>query len=974
MNAGDGGNMDVGEKSEASALLRTVFDLIEEAVVIYDPKAKRILEVNDPMLHMFGGLTREEALRWDLSDLVSHEPPFTPARMEALVLEAMAGSRHRVEWLARRFDGSVFPAEITLHGSPAGRSWCVISVFRDQTGILAAEQERAARSKLQESHTRMLSNLISRRDFFSGELEATLRHVTEVSSEVMGVARVSIWRYSPDLSSITCQDLYEAATSRHSSGTVLESVAFPQYTMVHISGEIIDADDVFADARTSEIPHEYFQEHGISSLIDAPIWIGGRLVGLLSFEHTGVSRHWQPEEKQLVTTLSSFVSLYMETYERRKTEALLRESEEKHRLISENVSDVIWVYNLTRQRFDHISPSVMKLRGFSVEEAMGQSLAESLSQESAAGVSDWIGGDSLKKWSDSGSSPVVAELQQLHKDGSLVWVEVTARPRINAAGELEVFGVTRNIEQRKQAELLQRESEELFEKAFITSPYAITLTRVSDGMLIKVNHTFMAITGYTEEEALASNTVALNLWDDPQDRADVIRVLVGGGRVSGWEYRFRKKNGEIIVGLLSSHVIEHRGVPCVLSSINDITERKRNEEEREKLSLQLAQSQKMESVGRLAGGVAHDFNNMLSIILANTDFALEHLEPGRPPATELGEIRKAAQHSVELTRQLLAFARRQTVSPQVLVLNDTVSGMLKMLRRLIGEDVDLVWQPGPDAGSVKIDPSQLDQILTNLCVNARDAIDDVGRVVISTSRRNVDATAQDDGAFEFHADVNPGDYAVLTVADSGCGMDATTVSRLFEPFFTTKAMGKGTGLGLSTVHGIVQQNQGRIGVRSTPGAGTTMEIWLPSVAAEVPKRHITMEMKAVGGAETILMVEDEEPLLRVVRRMLERLGYTVLAFPGPAEALEAVPTLGAIDLLMTDVVMPGMNGKELAHRLRERFTGIKFLFMSGYTANIIAQHGLLDEGVHFLHKPFTPLELAARVRQALDDHRSVLPL
>ncbi|PKN46410.1 MAG: hypothetical protein CVU59_06170, partial [Deltaproteobacteria bacterium HGW-Deltaproteobacteria-17] len=526
MNEGEGEYKDKKEYFKESTLLRTVFNLIEEAVIICDPGSRRILEVNAPMLLMFGGLTREEALRVDLSDLISHEPSFTPAKLDALVLDAAAGSRQEFECFARRLDGTVFPVEISLHGAPAGTSRCVIAVVRDLTRIRAAEEERAERARLQESHTRMLSSLISRRDFFSGDLEATLRHVTEVSSAVMGVGRVSIWQYSPDLSAITCQDLYEAATSRHSSGTVLESVAFPHYTLVHVSGEIIDADDVFSDPRTSEIPHEYFRGHGISSLIDAPIWISGRLVGLLSFEHTGPARHWQPEEKQLVTTLSSFVSLYLETHERRKTEALLRESEERHRLISENVSDVIWVYNLTRGCFAHISPSVRKLRGFTVEEAMKQSLKESLSPESAAGVEGWMGGDSLKSWSDSGSTPVVVELQQPCKDGSLVWVEVTARPRINVAGEIEVFGVSRNIEQRKRAELLQRESEELFEKAFITSPYAITLTRVSDGALIKVNNAFLSITGYTEDEALASGTVALNLWDNPQDRADVIRVLL----------------------------------------------------------------------------------------------------------------------------------------------------------------------------------------------------------------------------------------------------------------------------------------------------------------------------------------------------------------------------------------------------------------------------------------------------------------
>lgn len=384
--------------------------------------------------------------------------------------------------------------------------------------------------------------------------------------------------------------------------------------------------------------------------------------------------------------------------------------------------------------------------------------------------------------------------------------------------------------------------------------------------------------------------------------------------------------------------------------------------EREHLQSQLNQAQKMESVGRLAGGVAHDFNNMLGAILGYTEMALERVDPAHPLHADLLQIRKAAERSADLTRQLLAFARKQTIMPKVLNLNETVGGMIKILRRLIGEEVELVWQPGAEIWPVRMDPSQIDQILANLCVNARDAIVGTGKIVIETGTVVFDQTH-----CAGHLEFVPGDFVMLSVSDTGCGMDKAIQSKLFEPFFTTKEIGKGTGLGLATVYGIVKQNNGFIDVYSESGLGSAFKIYLPRhIGKAVQARKESAENPTRHGHETVLLVEDEPTILKMGTSMLERLGYQVVAAATPGEALRlAEKRLGEIHLLMTDVVMPEMDGRSLAKKLLTLYPTIKSLFMSGYTANVIAHHGVLDEGVQFIQKPFSMKELASKLREVL---------
>jgi two-component system, cell cycle sensor histidine kinase and response regulator CckA len=361
--------------------------------------------------------------------------------------------------------------------------------------------------------------------------------------------------------------------------------------------------------------------------------------------------------------------------------------------------------------------------------------------------------------------------------------------------------------------------------------------------------------------------------------------------------------------------------------------------------------------------VAHDFNNMLSVIIGNVDMAREEVHPTSPLLENLEEIGKAAERSAGLVRQLLAFARKQTVSPKVIDINGIVTGTTSMLRRLIGEDIDLEWLPGLNVWPVKIDPSQIDQILANLCVNARDAITDVGKVTIETGNAEFDEVY-----CAAHHGFLHGDYVLLAVSDNGCGMKREILNNIFEPFFTTKETGKGTGLGLAMVYGVVKQNNGFINVYSEPGHGTTFKIYLPRYQAKLeslPKQ--TGNVQIGQGYETILLVEDEPSILKMTTKMLERFGYRVVAAGTPGEAIRfAQEYTGEIHLLMTDVVMPEMNGRDLAKNILTIHPNLRRLFMSGYTANVIAHHGVLDKGVNFIQKPFSRDQLGSKVREVLE--------
>jgi PAS domain S-box-containing protein len=529
-------------------------------------------------------------------------------------------------------------------------------------------------------------------------------------------------------------------------------------------------------------------------------------------------------------------------------------------------------------------------------------------------------------------------------------------------GSRRVVVAHQNITERKRAEDALKNSEYLLNKIFDVLPIGLWFADET-GRLIRGNPAGVKIWGAEPTVALEEYGVfkARRLPSGKEIAPDdwaLAHTIHEGVTIADELLEIDAFDGQkkIILNYTAPVLDDQGAIRGAIVVNHDISER-------EKLQAQLTQAQKMESVGRLAGGVAHDFNNMLGVILGHTELAMDEMDPSQPLYGDLQQIRKAAERSADLTRQLLAFARKQTIAPKVLDLNDTVEGMLKMLRRLIGEDIHLAWMPGANLWPVKMDPSQIDQILVNLCVNARDAIKGVGKITIETH----DITF-DEAYCTAHMGFIPGEYVMLAVSDDGYGMDKQTQSHLFEPFFTTKGVGEGTGLGLATVYGIVKQNNGFINVYSEPGHGTRFTIYLPRHAGTAGLNQTTDSAKpAERGHETILLVEDEPAILQMTALLLERLGYKVLSTDGPGKAIRlAEEHPGRIDLLMTDVVMPEMNGRELAANLLSIHPDIKCLFMSGYTANVIAHHGVLEEGVQFIQKPFSIKDLAAKVRETLD--------
>jgi len=527
--------------------------------------------------------------------------------------------------------------------------------------------------------------------------------------------------------------------------------------------------------------------------------------------------------------------------------------------------------------------------------------------------------------------------------------------------------LAQELQERKQAEAAMRESERKTRAIFDLS-YGFVGLLSPEGILLEVNQTALDFIGAAIPEVTGKPFWEGPWWAHSPEEQGRLRDAIqraARGETLRYETTHADVEGTIhIVDFSLKPVFDEEGkVALLIPEGRDITERKQAEEARGHLQDQLLQSQKMEVVGRLAGGVAHDFNNMLGVIMGRTDLALSQADPGDPITNSLREIMKAAERSAGLTRQLLAFARKQTVSPRALDLNDTIEGTLTMLRRLLGEDIELIWTPAQRLGPIRMDPSQIDQILANLCVNARDAIQGVGRIIIETRNAVIDA-----GFCASHFGAVPGEYVLLLVRDSGCGMTPDILEHMFEPFFTTKGLGKGTGLGLATVYGIVQQNHGVIEVQSEPGQGSSFRIYLPRIeemAHQAPPEPV--QGLSGGHGETLLVVEDDDSLRALTLEALESLGYRALVAGAPEEALRLVErNLDAVSLLITDVVMPGMNGRELAERLCQRKPDLKCLFVSGYTADIIANQGVLLEGVTFLQKPYTIRKLAARVREVLD--------
>ncbi len=672
--------------------------------------------------------------------------------------------------------------------------------------------------------------------------------------------------------------------------------------------------------------------------------------------------YFPPMRKHFVISVAHvggdlFATIFFDITEQKRTQL-------HYALISENAADVIFLFDPAEQRCVYVSPSVKKLRGFSPEEIVAQSLEESMPPHSY----QMVIGELQRRTSAFESGDETArigtnDIEFFRKDGTTVATEtVTTLVADDQGAVRQVIGVSRDITGRKRMEDALRQSEEKFAKAFLHGPAVTMLADLADGdRLIEVNEAFMRFLGYRRDEVVGRTTAELGVWADPDEYAEIKRRIQNNEKVRNFEVHFRRKNGEIAAGLVSAEAIELNGRECLIATTLDITERKAAELEKAKLEEQLRQAQKMESVGRLAGGVAHDFNNLLTVINGYSQMLSREFNPRDPRREMMEEIYQAGERAAGLTRQLLAFSRKQDLRPQFFDLNGVVGGMRSLLSRLMGEDVEVRMDLNAASAHVYADPHQLEQVVMNLAVNARDAMPEGGTMSIRTSEVTLDA---DDSPKRLG--VPPGSHVLLAVSDDGGGMDEETRQRIFEPFFTTKGQGKGTGLGLSVVQGVVEQSGGRIEVETEVGKGSTFNIYLPLATGSVAAEEASEPARALGGEETVLVVEDQREVLTLTARVLIDYGYRVLTAEDADSALALCDReQGRIHLLLTDVIMPKVDGRELARRMEWRRPGIKVLFMSGYTGEAIEHRGLLDVETQLLQKPFSPDGLAAKVREVL---------
>ena len=552
---------------------------------------------------------------------------------------------------------------------------------------------------------------------------------------------------------------------------------------------------------------------------------------------------------------------------------------------------------------------------------------------------------------------VLDELLKRHLHLQVRPIESESR-RHHKADDSFAIVIIHDITQRKKAEEALRRSEERFSTAFHLNPSAIAISSLEEGRYLDVNQSFLKVFGYRREEVVGHTSAELNLWVSAGDRARIVQSLNEQGRIHNEEIPFRISSGEIRLALVSLEIIELDPEPYILSMFLDITERKRLEE-------QLRQTQKMEAIGQLTAGIAHDFNNLLLVINGFAELMRVDLTANDPHQESLMRILHSGRRASDLVHQLLTFSRKQIIEPRLLDINSIVLEMNKMLQRIIDVNIEFETKLESDIWLIKADPTQIEQIIINLAINARDAMPDGGCLTIETSK-----VILDDDYVAHHLETQPGEHVLLTVSDTGHGMSEEIKSRIFDPFFTTKEPGKGTGLGLATVYGIVKQNRGNVWVYTEEGNGTTFKIYLPRANEIAPqlKPSVEEEVNIVVGTETILLVEDNAAVRHLIGEVLVAQGYTLLEAQDGSEAITmAAQHSDTIHLLLTDIIMPDMNGTAIAEELVRGRSGLKVLFMSGYADSVVKDQNMLNPDTNLLQKPFSPTALTRKVREILDN-------
>lgn len=553
-----------------------------------------------------------------------------------------------------------------------------------------------------------------------------------------------------------------------------------------------------------------------------------------------------------------------------------------------------------------------------------------------------------------------AEGWLVRKDGSLFWASMVIVPIRDGNGKLLGFAkITHDLTERKEAEEKLKLSEDKFSKAFLSSPLPVTISTFKEGLYLEVNDAFLHLIGRPREQVIGYTSQELGIWATPADRMKLIEKFKGTESAKALITFFHNVSGEERRVKISAELIRLDGIPCLLAVSEDVTESSRLED-------QSRQLQKLEAIGRLAGGIAHDFNNVLNVILGYCQLLLNRSATEHPYQTQIAKIANAATRATDLTRQLLAFGRQQVLQTKVINLNRIIQDTRDMVERLIGEDIEVSISLGEPQCAIDADPTQIVQVILNLAANARDAMPEGGKLTIETGKLRLDSEYA-----KTHLGMPMGEYVQLVVTDTGAGMDEATKARIFEPFFTTKQLGQGTGLGLATVYGIVKQSGGFIWVYSEPKQGTAFKIYLPCSSAGVAEENAsTPSVEELRGDETVLVVEDSEDLREVAVDFLRSAGFKALDAGDPEQALDIARAHETpIDLLLSDVVLPKMSGRILADKLRQSHPGVRVLFVSGYTDDVIVRHGILNEEVNFLQKPYSQEGLISKIRRVLDHPR-----
>ncbi len=658
-------------------------------------------------------------------------------------------------------------------------------------------------------------------------------------------------------------------------------------------------------------------------------------------------------------TVTGVVLVFRDVTENYQMRSVIRESEQYLRSVFRAAPTGIGV--VVDRILTQVNERICEITGYAEDELIGKS--SRILYKDAVDYA-YVGNEKYHQIREIGTGTV--ETQWQRKDGTMIDVLLSSTPMVAEDLSKGVTFTALDITHRKTIEKELHLSLKKYESTFQTAPVWVVLSGIESGRYIEVNNSFLELMGYRQEEVIGKSSLELQSWCDPEDRQKIVEKINSEGSVRNIEVQRRTKSGKIIDTLFSARPLRLENEEFLISVTQDISKWKQSENERVKLEEQFQQVQKLESIGRLAGGVAHDLNNLLSPIIGYGEMLLEDISAEDVHRDSIQEIVNAGVRARNLVHQLLAFSRKQTLEYKQLDMNEVANGVEKLMRRTIREDIEIQIITSPHPLHILGDIGQIEQMILNLATNASDAMPDGGNMTIETLQVSLDEEYA-----QRHQGVKPGEYVMLSVSDTGCGMDEETCRQIFEPFFSTKGK-QGTGLGLATVYGIAKQHGGNIWVYSELGKGTTFNIFMPfSGKIEIENELPEPIVLDPGGAETILLVEDNDQVRSLVFTILQRKGYDVLVAEDGDDALHILDQhKGTLDLMLTDVVMPGMNGKELFSRVIERYKHLKVIYMSGYTANVIAHRGILDEGTDFIQKPFSTQDLAAKVREVLDRDRA----